>query len=235
MKVIPLDPHSCASRLAAIDREVKIMRKLRHPHIVQFMAYRRARRSLCIMMEFVRGDSIHALCAKHGRFEEHVIAKYTAQVLQALACAHSLKVMHRDIKGRNILVSHRDEVKLVDFGAAKLWQSGNAKLSPSMDFQYTPLWTAPEVLLNEGYDAKVDVWSVGCVLIEMASAALPWAECEFHNAFAALYHIGQSGHVPAIPTWLSVECRDFIQLCLRRDADKRCSASELLGHAFVKA
>merc|ERR1712154_740590 len=96
-------------------------------------------------------------------------------------------------------------------------------MTPSKDFQFTPLWTAPEVLR-----------SVGCVVIEMASARQPWAECGFKNAFAALYYIGQEGHVPAVPMGLSGECRDFIEMCVRRDPGKRCSARELMSHVFVK-
>ena len=65
------------------------------------------------------------------------------------------------------------------------------KLQPSFSYGYTPLWTAPEVLIGD-YDAKVDCWSLGCVIIEMASAKSPWSECSFQNPFAALYHIGNT-------------------------------------------
>eukprot|EP01083_Nonionella_stella_P250572 865367_1 len=144
---------------------------------------------------------------------------------------------HRqDIKGKNILISHDGKIKIADFGSAKLCDTTfgqSHRLEPSMDYQYTPLWTAPEVLISLGYNDKVDIWSVGCVCIEMATANKPWNECQFESVFAALYHIGQPDHYPQYPSALSKQCKDFIKLCLNRDANKRCSASELLRHEFL--
>jgi len=233
MKVLPI---KSKVGFSVIDREVRIMRKIKHPNIVKFIDHHRTAHSLYIFMEFIHGRTIPELYVKRGRpFEERVIAKYTAQLLQALDYAHSRKIIHRDIKGGNIMISDRDEqVKLCDFGAAKVWESGNSKMSPSMNCQKTPLWTAPEVMRSTVYDAKVDVWSVGCVMIEMATAGVPWAERGFVNIWAALYYIGQDGHTPQVPEELSKECRDMIQMCLQRDPDQRCSARMLMDHTFVK-
>jgi serine/threonine protein kinase len=66
-----------------------------------------------------------------------------------------------------------------------------SKDAPSLSYNYTALWTAPEVLTGN-YNNKIDVWSLGCVLIEMATGKQPWAECNFENPFRALYHIGNS-------------------------------------------
>jgi len=219
---------------SVIDREVQIMRRLTHKHIVRFLDFRRGTHSVRIYMEFIHGETLCELYQRKGRLKESVIAKYTAQLLQALVCAHSRKVIHRDIKGANIMISEADEVKLVDLGAAKLWEKGNSKMAPSVNFQHSPLWTAPEIVSPPWhYDSKADVWSLGCVMIEMATAALPWAEENFKMPQEAMFKIGKGG-TPRIPMWLSEECRDFMQLCLRRDPDKRCSASELIGHTFVK-
>ena len=94
--------------------------------------------------------------------------------------------------------------------------SATAK-TPEGDFTgATPLWTAPEVVLGGECNAKVDVWSLGCVVIEMASAKAPWAEHNFTETFRALYHIGHSNESPKIPATLSAEGQDFVKLCLNR-------------------
>mmetsp|Transcript_42461 Transcript_42461/g.68227 ORF Transcript_42461/g.68227 Transcript_42461/m.68227 type:complete len:579 (+) Transcript_42461:27-1763(+) len=254
IKQIPFDPNtlrddeqssllsasqSKKTRLKQVNREAHVMRQLQHANIVQFYGYQQSRkyRTLCILMEFVDGSSIDTLYLKSGRFPEQRIKTYTKQILSALDFAHSKKVIHRDIKGKNILVSKSGVIKLADFGSAKLTDAGmgrqSLKFTASMNYNYTPLWTAPEVLHGK-YDAKIDIWSVGCVMIEMATAKQPWAECNFENPFAALYHIGQPDKLPKYDhSFLSGLCHDFIRMCLMRDPAKRCSASELLRHEFL--
>jgi serine/threonine protein kinase len=90
-----------------------------------------------------------------------------------------------------------------------------SKDAPSVNYNYTPLWTAPEVLVGD-YNAKVDIWSLGCVIIEMASAKPPWSEENFENPFRALYHIGNSNSIPKIPDTLSEIAKDLVRLCLQR-------------------
>ena len=190
-------------------------------------------------MEFVDGPSIDEIYKKKGPFLLYRVKKYTRQILEALEFAHHRKVIHRDIKGKNILISKDDNVKLTDFGSAKLCDStlclNQNKFAASMNYQYTPLYTAPEVLHNSGYCEKIDIWSVGCVIIEMGTAKLPWSECNFENVFSALYHIGQPDKYPKWPANLNGLCQDFLRLCLNRDAAKRCNASELLRHRFLLA
>ncbi len=84
------------------------------------------------------------------------------------------------------------------------------------------------------YDKKVDIWSVGCVLIEMATAKHPWSECNFQNPFAALYQIGNTDALPKWPKSLSKTCDSFLRKCLVRDAKERGTAKELLEHDFVR-
>ncbi len=108
-----------------------------------------------------------------------------------------------------------------------------SKDAPSLSYNYTPLWTAPEVLVGD-YNSKVDVWSLGCVIIEMASAKPPWSEQNFENPFRALYHIGNSDSIPKIPETLGDVAREFISQCLRRDPDKRPDSTTLLKHEWLK-
>jgi len=219
------------------------MRKLRHRNIVQLLGTERSGHTLSILMEYVPGKSLDSILSRYGSLQEDVICNYTKQILLALEYCHSKRVVHRDIKGKNILVDQTGCLKLADFGSAKAFhnellpaassaqkQDGKA---PSSTYNYTPLWTAPEVLHGD-YDTKVDVWSLGCVIIEMATAKSPWAEQNFENPFRALYHIGNSGAIPKLPDTLSETGLEFLHLCLQRDPEKRSSASELLKHRWLE-
>ena len=146
---------------------------------------------------------------------------------------HANRVVHRDIKGKNILIDTKGNLKLADFGSAKRFTNVMSKDAPSLSYNYTPLWTAPEVLVGD-YNSKVDVWSLGCVIIEMASAKPPWSEQNFENPFRALYHIGNSDSIPKIPDLLSETGRNFVLTTLRRDPDKRPSAEECLRHEWLQ-
>lgn len=96
-------------------------------------------------------------------------------------------------------------------------------------------WMSPEVMKGSGYGTKADVWSLGCLAIEMASGQPPWSEKTFDNNIAMLMKIAMSDEIPAIPEHLSGAGRDFVAKCLTRDVELRPTAEELLTHPFVAA
>jgi predicted Ser/Thr protein kinase len=214
--------------------EIDLLENLRHPNIVTLLGTERTGDTLNILMEYVPGNSLDTMLERFGAFSEQVIRSYINQILKALAYCHKNHVVHRDIKGKNILVDSHGHVKLADFGSAKRFSNVLSKDSPSLSYNYTPLYTAPEVVVVGDYNSKVDVWGVGCVIIEMASGKPPWSEKKFPNHFRALYYIGNSDSLPAIPEMLSPLGVEFIKLCLRRDPDKRPAADELLQHQWLK-
>jgi len=178
-------------------------------------------------------NSLDSLLEKFGGFSEKVIRSYTKQLLEALQYCHANGVVHRDIKGKNVLIDTKGNLKLADFGSAKRFENVMSKDAPSLSYNYTPLWTAPEVLVGD-YNSKVDIWSLGCVIIEMASARPPWSEQNFENPFRALYHIGNSDAIPKIPDTISPVGVAFIMKCLRRNPDERPDASMLLKEEWLK-
>ncbi len=215
-----------------IQTEITLMENLRHPNIVSLLGTQRTGHKLNIIMEYVPGKSLDVLLEKFGAFHERVIISYARQLLDALAFCHAHGVVHRDIKGKNVLVDTQGNLKLADFGSAKRFKDVLRKDAPSLSYNYTPLWTAPEVLVGD-YNSKVDVWSLGCVVIEMATAKPPWSEQNFEHPFRALYHIANDNSIPRIPERLSENGKNFLRLCLRRNPDERPSAAELLNHPWL--
>ncbi|KAJ7977973.1 Mitogen-activated protein kinase kinase [Quillaja saponaria] len=213
-----------------LEDEVKLLKDHSHPNIVRYLGTVREEDSLNILLEFVPGGSISSLLGKFGAFPEAVIRTYTKQLLLGLEYLHKHGIMHRDIKGANILVDNKGCIKLADFGASKQVVE-LATISGAKSMKGTPYWMAPEVILQTGHSCSADIWSVGCTVIEMATGKPPWSQQ--YQEVAALFHIGTTKSHPPIPEHLSVGAKDFLLKCLQKEPNLRQSASELLQHPFV--
>lgn len=230
MKEVPLVPDDSRSSesIKQLEQEINLLSQLEHPNIVQYHGSETVEDLFYIYLEYVPGGSIHKLINDYGPLEEPVIRIYTRQILSGLAYLHSMNTVHRDIKGGNLLVDTSGRVKLADFGMAK---HINGPATP-LSLKGSPYWMAPEVLMqkNTGHDLAVDIWSLGCTVIEMATGKPPWSEYE---GAAAMFKVFKS-EVPPIPDSLSPEGRNFVYCCLCRNPAQRPTASQLLEHAFVK-
>eukprot|EP01018_Ginkgo_biloba_P034733 Gb_12558 [translate_table: standard] len=221
------DPKSKES-VKQLGQEIALLSRLRHRNIVQYYGSEIVDDKLYIYLEYVSGGSIHKLLQEYGQFGEPIIRSYTRQILAGLAYLHNKNTVHRDIKGANILVDPNGQVKLADFGMAKHITAHSCPLS----FKGSPYWMAPEVIKNSnGYNLAVDIWSLGCTVLEMATTKPPWSQYE---GVAAMFKIGNSKELPTIPDSLSEEGKDFVRLCLQRNPVHRPVAAQLLEHAFVK-
>jgi len=221
------DPKSKES-VKQLAQEIALLSNLRHKNIVRYYGSETVDDKLYIYLEYVSGGSIHKLLQEYGQFGEPIIRSYTRQILAGLAYLHSKSTVHRDIKGANMLVDPNGQVKLADFGMAKHITAQSCPLS----FKGSPYWMAPEVIKNSnGYNLAVDIWSLGCTVLEMATTKPPWSEYE---GIAAMFKIGNSKELPSIPDFLSVEGKEFVRLCLQRNPANRPAAAQLLEHPFVK-
>ncbi|XVF53568.1 hypothetical protein PTKIN_Ptkin05aG0109000 [Pterospermum kingtungense] len=209
-------------------QEIALLSRLRHPNIVQYYGSEKVDDRLYIYLEYVSGGSIYKLLQEYGQLGELAIRSYTQQILSGLAYLHSKSTVHRDIKGANLLVDPNGRVKLADFGMAKHIAGQSCPLS----FKGSPYWLAPEVIRNSsGCNLAVDIWSLGCTVLEMATTKPPWSQYE---GVAAMFKIGNSKELPPIPDYLSDEGKDFVLQCLQRNPLNRPTAVQLLDHPFVK-
>jgi mitogen-activated protein kinase kinase kinase len=182
--------------VAALDQEIDTMQHLDHINIVQYLGCERKETSISIFLEYISGGSIGSCLRKHGKFEESVVSSLTRQTLSGLAYLHREGILHRDLKADNILLDLDGTCKISDFGISKKTDNiyGNDKTN---SMQGSVFWMAPEVIRSqgEGYSAKVDIWSLGCVVLEMFAGKRPWAKEE---AVGAIYKIA-NGERPPIP------------------------------------
>jgi len=240
VKQVHLIRNSFSQESKLIDEicaEIKIMEKLDHPNIVRYLNCELEENHLNIFLEYVAGGSISSLISKFGPFPQAVIKRYLKQILMGLSYLHSEGILHRDIKGANILVDGNGTIKLADFGASAKLKNLSTLTGEFKSVRGTPAFMAPEVIRGEGYGRKSDIWSLGAVALEMATGLPPWVEGKddlANNPFAIMYRIASTKSLPKIPSFLSHEAVDFITLCLKRDQDERPNASELLDHPFLK-
>jgi mitogen-activated protein kinase kinase kinase len=183
--------------IAALNQEINTMQHLDHVNIVQYLGCERKEYGMSIFLEYISGGSIGSCLRKHGRFDEPLVRSLTRQTLSGLEYLHSEGILHRDLKADNILLDVDGTCKISDFGISKKTDniygddSGNS-------MQGSVFWMAPEVIRPEGkgYSAKIDIWSLGCVVLEMFAGRRPWSKEE---AIGAIYKLGSERQAPPIP------------------------------------
>ncbi|KAM3707387.1 hypothetical protein ACB098_02G022900 [Castanea mollissima] len=153
------------AHIRELEEEVKLLKNLSHPNIVRYLGTAREHDSLNILLEFVPGGSISSLLGKFGSFPESVIRMYTKQLLLGLEYLHKNGIMHRDIKGANILVDNKGCIKLADFGASKQVVE-LATINGAKSMKGTPYWMAPEVILQTGHSLEPDLRHVASDLLQ---------------------------------------------------------------------
>jgi len=214
-----------------LQHELDICRGLRHRHIVTCLGHEYVDCRLHIFLEYVAGGSLRRMLDRFGPFDDRLLRKAVQGLLEGLDFlhTHSPPVVHRDLKGANVLVDQHFCVKLADFGCSKC--DVNTQSFTSVG---TVCWMAPEVVMQEGgHGRKADIWSLGCVVIEMATAADPWGKGVFDNWMHAFNVIRSPGRMPPIPDTLSDTSQDLVRCCLQRSPEERPCASQLLRHDML--
>ncbi|XP_005723517.1 myosin-IIIb isoform X1 [Pundamilia nyererei] len=227
-----------------IEAEYNILRSLpNHPNVVKFygMFHKSDKLTggqLWLILELCNGGSvtelIKGLLMRGQRLQEPVIAYILCSALLGLQHLHNNRIIHRDVKGNNILLTTEGGVKLVDFGVSAQLTSARLRRNTSVG---TPFWMAPEVIACEqqydySYDARCDVWSLGITAIELADGDPPLAEM---HPVKALFKIPRNPS-PTLrhPEEWSRSFSHFISQCLIKDFEARPSVTHLLEHPFIK-
>uniref|UniRef100_A0A665VJC4 Mitogen-activated protein kinase kinase kinase 19 n=1 Tax=Echeneis naucrates TaxID=173247 RepID=A0A665VJC4_ECHNA len=242
------DPDAANREYSRLQGEVELLKTLSHSNIVGFLGTSLYQHVVSIFMEYIPGGSIASILHRFGPLPERVLVLYTHQILKGVAYLHLNRVIHRDLKGNNLMLMPTGIIKLIDFGCARRLSCLNHSASTSGDLlrsvHGTPYWMAPEVINETGYGRKSDIWSVGCTVFEMATGKPPLAHMD---KIAALFYIGaQRGLMPTLPDGFSDNTAVYIFLMFvnespkfslvavqSRDQRLRPSADQLLKHSFI--
>ncbi|CDO96060.1 unnamed protein product [Kluyveromyces dobzhanskii CBS 2104] len=225
---------SVISMVEALKSEVTTLKDLNHLNIVQYLGFEEKNEIYSLFLEYVAGGSVGSLIRMYGRFDDQLIRHLTKQVLKGLAYLHSKGILHRDMKADNLLLDNDGVCKISDFGISR--KSNNIYSNSEMTMRGTVFWMAPEMVdTAHGYSAKVDIWSLGCVVLEMFAGKRPWSNFE---VVAAMFQIGKSKTAPPIPDdtkdLVSTEGQSFLDNCFEIDPEMRPTADTLVSHSFCK-
>lgn len=213
--------------------ELRILEGIKHPNLVRYFGVEVHRDDLYIFMEYCNEGTLESAVQLH--LPEQLVRKYTRQLLEAVNILHENGIVHRDIKSANILLTSDGTLKLGDFGCCMKLKNQTTMAGELSAFVGTPAYMAPEIFTRnnvEGHGRAADIWSIGCVVLEMMTGRRPWHDLD--NSYQIMFKVGM-GETPEIPDDLSEEAADFIGHCLHHDPRLRLSTCQLLSHPFTKA
>ena len=226
IKVIPVEED-----LTELMKEIKILEECHSDFIVSYHGSYLKDAYLWIVMEYCDAGSVSDLMQiTNITLNEEQLRAVCTGVLLGLEYLHGRKLVHRDVKAGNILLSNAGQAKLADFGVSAQLTTMQSKRKTVIG---TPFWMAPEVIQESSYDGIADIWSLGITLIEMAEGEPPYSNI---HPMRAIFMI-PSRPPPKFPDpskW-SDDLNDFLACCLVKDPKDRKSAAALKEHAFVSS
>ncbi|XP_053474268.1 serine/threonine-protein kinase 36 isoform X1 [Ictalurus furcatus] len=223
LKFIPKVGRS-EKELRSLKREIEIMRGLKHPNIVMLLDSFETQLEVVVVTEYAEGELFQIL-EDDGSLPESQVREIACQLVSALYYLHSHRILHRDMKPQNILLSKGGVVKLCDFGFARAMSVSTLVLT---SFKGTPLYMSPELVEEKPYDHTADLWSLGCILYELHTGAPPF----YTNSIFQLAQLIVKDPVKW-PENMSQDCMSFLKGLLNKDPQKRLAWPGLLHHPFV--
>ncbi|KAJ3326764.1 camp-dependent protein kinase catalytic subunit [Blyttiomyces sp. JEL0837] len=211
--------------VADIVSEMNLLHSFHHPLIVKFLGYSTTPTTMNIFLEYCDGGSLARLIQRVGPIPTNVCLRVSMQIAMALEYLHEKGVIHRDIKPLNILMTREGVVKISDFGISKqLTDKLPYHKGSKMSTIGTTYYMAPDMVSKAGYSAKVDIWSFGCCVLEMITAARPWTTMTQYQVAFQL----KSNKKPPIPSNLPDEFKNIIESCFEIDPNLRPTAAQIL-------
>ncbi|KAI0786748.1 Pkinase-domain-containing protein [Abortiporus biennis] len=231
LKIINLDTED--DDVGDIQREVALLTQLRDaPNVTQYYGCYLDGPRVWIVMEYAQGGSVRTLmkACKDGVLEEKYVVVIIREVLLGLSHLHKNRIIHRDLKAANILITAAGKVMICDFGVSALLVTASSKRNTLVG---TPHWMAPEVAHAAAYDTKADIWSLGIMIYEMIKGSAP--NSHILDQAKLIQMIPRMKPPRLIEGEGSKELREFVSQCLRESPADRLSAEDLLKTKLMKS
>uniref|UniRef100_A0A8C5EIK4 MAP/microtubule affinity-regulating kinase 3 n=1 Tax=Gouania willdenowi TaxID=441366 RepID=A0A8C5EIK4_GOUWI len=213
--------------LQKLFREVRIMKGLNHPNIVQLFEVIETDKTLYLIMEYASGGEVFDYLVSHGRMKEVEARAKFRQIVSAVHYCHTKNIVHRDLKAENLLLDADANIKIADFGFSNEFTLGN-KLDT---FCGSPPYAAPELFQGKKYDGpEVDVWSLGVILYTLVSGSLPF---DGQNLKELRERVLRGKY--RVPFYMSTDCEGILRRFLVLNPSKRCTLEQVMKDKWINA
>uniref|UniRef100_A0A672PKR2 non-specific serine/threonine protein kinase n=1 Tax=Sinocyclocheilus grahami TaxID=75366 RepID=A0A672PKR2_SINGR len=214
-------------RLHTLFREVRIMKTLHHPNIVQLFEVIETEKTLYLVMEYASGGEVFDYLVSHGRMKEIEARAKFRQIVSAVHYCHQKNIVHRDLKAENLLLDADANIKIADFGFSNEFTLGN-KLDT---FCGSPPYAAPELFQGKKYDGpEVDIWSLGVILYTLVSGSLPF---DGQNLKELRERVLRGKY--RVPFYMSTDCEGILRRFLVLNPSKRCTLEQVMKDKWMNA
>ncbi|KAF4113157.1 MAP/microtubule affinity-regulating kinase 4 isoform X1 [Onychostoma macrolepis] len=213
--------------LQKLFREVRIMKTLHHPNIVQLFEVIETEKTLYLVMEYASGGEVFDYLVSHGRMKEIEARAKFRQIVSAVHYCHQKNIVHRDLKAENLLLDANANIKIADFGFSNEFTLGN-KLDT---FCGSPPYAAPELFQGKKYDGpEVDIWSLGVILYTLVSGSLPF---DGQNLKELRERVLRGKY--RVPFYMSTDCEGILRRFLVLNPSKRCTLEQVMKDKWMNA
>nr|XP_046245899.1 MAP/microtubule affinity-regulating kinase 4 isoform X4 [Scatophagus argus] len=211
--------------LQKLFREVRIMKTLKHPNIVQLFEVIETEKTLYLIMEYASGGEVFDYLVAHGRMKEKEARAKFRQIVSAVHYCHQKNIVHRDLKAENLLLDADSNIKIADFGFSNEFSAGS-KLDT---FCGSPPYAAPELFQGKKYDGpEVDIWSLGVILYTLVSGSLPF---DGQNLKELRERVLRGKY--RVPFYMSTDCEGILRRFLVLNPAKRCSLEQIMKDKWL--
>jgi len=227
-----IDKDAIKEKKEMLEREVDILKRIQHPNIIAVVEIYETPRYLNLVMELATGGELFDSIVSRGKYSEKDAARIVQQVASACSYLHSIGIVHRDLKPENLLLENKSpdsRVKIADFGLSKMMEAQSVLQTACG----TPGYVAPEVLIGEGYNQEVDVWSIGVIMYILLCGFPPFYAENNSKLFEKI--MSGSYSFPS-PYWdkISSSAKDLIRCMLVVDPKKRFTSIQVSEHPWIR-
>jgi serine/threonine protein kinase len=224
VKILEKEKIKDSSDTERVSREIKILKLVKHPNIVQLYEIIETSKELYLIMELAEGGELFDFIVARSRLKEHEACKFLSQILQGVEYLQKVMVVHRDLKPENLLIDSNKSIKIVDFGLSNTYKSGETLKTACG----SPCYAAPEMIAGKRYHGStVDVWSCGVILFAMICGYLPFEDPNtsllYKKILTADYKCAK---------WVSSEAQDLLRKILNTDPEKRFTIDMIRSHPW---
>ena len=228
-KIIPKTNLVKAEQKEKLIEEIKIQKSCNHPNIASLLSYFEDEENVYILYENCKNGSLSSLLNRRKKLTELEVQCYLIQLIRALIYLHKFRIIHRNLKLQNILLTEKMELKLIGFNLSIRLKTDEEKANLSCG---TPIYIAPEIIEGkEGYSFEVDIWALGIIIYELIIGKPPFSENDVKSTYEKIKKVEYTFPEDSV---ISNDAKNLISQILVKEPNKRLSLEQILNHDFFK-